>query len=68
MIQYHEHYIAVHYPNNNDVKVGHRMIHPVKANSGAEAIEICKTKRPGSFGHWVNTRDPADVGVPYGAI
>ena len=35
-----------------------RMIMPVDAESEAEAIEICKTDRVGSFDHWV--KQPSD--------
>tara|TARA_R110001583_G_scaffold189488_2_gene352533 strand:- start:229 stop:423 length:195 start_codon:yes stop_codon:yes gene_type:complete len=39
-----------------------RMIMPIDAESEAEAIEICKADRPGSYGHRINVQksEPTD--------
>jgi hypothetical protein len=34
-----------------------RMIHPVEARSERDAIAQCKASRPGSFGHWISTKE-----------
>lgn len=53
MTLYHVHYEAPALKSTySDPNM--RMIHPVEAKSEAEAIKICKARRPGSFGHWVN--------------
>jgi hypothetical protein len=56
MIQFYVHYIAPSSSSSERMTSDMRMIHPVVAKTEAEAIKICKLKRPGSFGHWINTR------------
>jgi hypothetical protein len=53
MTKYYVHYEAPHRTSTGPNQIM-CMIHPVEAKSEAEAIKICKAKRPGSFGHWVN--------------
>jgi hypothetical protein len=53
MTRYHVHYEAPARTSTGPDQIM-RMIHPVEAKSEAEAIKICKTVRPGSYGHWVN--------------